>query len=80
MLFGGVMVLRGKQSGIDTVVSILVFRKVLEVHHMFCGCVHNIANFEKDLLKIQKVFRFFNISQENRDQPEHKDKNWPHSG
>jgi len=66
-LAGAIIVVRGKEVGVlDTVVSIMVFRKVLHVHHMFCGCVHGIANFEGDLLKIQKVFRFFNISQEDK--------------
>lgn len=70
----------GKNDSADPVLVVLLFQKVLGIGHVMCGMIHTVANFEKSLINIQKVFRFLDIDSEKLDQERHGDKNWPSGG
>jgi len=77
---GALQMILGKSGDADPVVVVLLFQKVLGIGHVMCGMIHTVANFEKSLINIQKVFRFLEIDSEKLDQKRHEDKNWPSAG
>jgi len=77
---GALQMILGRNTEADPVLVVLLFQKVLGIGHVMCGMIHTVANFEKSLINIQKVFRFLSIDSEKLDQARHTDKNWPSKG
>lgn len=64
---GALQMIMSKNTGADPILMVLLFQRVLGVGHTMCGMIHTIANFEKTLINIQKVFRLLDIDSEKMD-------------
>lgn len=68
------------ELGDDPIMNIIIFQKTLDIGFVMTGMFHNLTDFEKTLIKIQKVFRLLDIPQEDLTQDRHPDEKWPTAG
>jgi len=58
----------------------ILLKRMFDIGFRLIWIVHQYAHLEKTLPTVDKVFKLFDIDQENKNQPEHPDKSWPQNG
>lgn len=79
-LLTGTLCLYSKFKGADPIMIAMAFQQVVHLGYRINGLVHITGDFEKKMASIQKCFKLLDIPQENKSQPEFKDKAWPSKG
>jgi hypothetical protein len=49
------------EAGSDPILNIIIFQKTLDIGFVMTGMFHNLTDFERTLIGIQKVFRLLEI-------------------
>lgn len=79
-LFTGTLCLYSKFRGADPIMIAMAFQQVVHLGYRINGLIHISGDFEKKMASVQKCFKLLDIPQENKTQPEYKEKAWPSKG